>query len=212
MKLTFTILSITIALGIYSAANAHHPGENLDKFMFSEEIYFEVMDKLTAPSFDLVDADGNIVKLSDFDDKVVVLNFIFANCQDFCPLHAELIAEVQTMINDSPMKNEVQFLSITTDPTNDTSDVLKTYGPSHGLDPVNWRFLTKYSEQPENITRTLAEEYGLTFSSTDDGLQMHGVVTHIIDREGRFAARFHGLQFKWLNMVLYINGLINNWR
>lgn len=38
---------------------------------------------------------------------------------------------------------------------------------------------------------------------------MHGVVTHVIDLGGRFAAKFHGLRFDPLNMVLYINGLTN---
>jgi protein SCO1/2 len=41
---------------------------------------------------------------------------------------------------------------------------------------------------------------------------MHGAVTHVIDRGGRFAAKFHGLRFDTLNMVLYINGLTNNVR
>lgn len=39
---------------------------------------------------------------------------------------------------------------------------------------------------------------------------MHGVVTHVIDRGGRLAAKFHGLRFEPVNMVLYLNGLINN--
>jgi protein SCO1/2 len=35
------------------------------------------------------------------------------------------------------------------------------------------------------------------------------VVTHIIDRGGRWAANFHGLRFAAINMVLYVNGLTN---
>ena len=34
-------------------------------------------------------------------------------------------------------------------------------------------------------------------------------MTHIIDRQGRWAANFHGLRFKSLNLVLYVNGLTN---
>ena len=36
------------------------------------------------------------------------------------------------------------------------------------------------------------------------------MVTHVIDRRGRWAANFHGLRFDSLNLVLYINGLVNN--
>jgi protein SCO1/2 len=43
----------------------------------------------------------------------------------------------------------------------------------------------------------------------DDGYQTHGVVTHVIDRGGRWAANFHGLDFAPVNLVLYINGLVN---
>jgi protein SCO1 len=36
---------------------------------------------------------------------------------------------------------------------------------------------------------------------------MHGVVTRVIDRAGRWRANFHGLRFEPVNLVLYINGL-----
>ncbi len=34
--------------------------------------------------------------------------------------------------------------------------------------------------------------------------------THVIDRDARWAANFHGIRFDSVNMVLYVNGLINN--
>ena len=62
-----------------------------------------------------------------------------------------------------------------------------------------------------DTTRKLADAYNVQFEPVDDGQQIHGVVIHVIDRERRFAAKFHGLKFGRVNMVLYINGLINNW-
>lgn len=212
MKSIFVLAPAIVVLGIPYIAEAHHPGAAIDEFMGSKEKYFEIVDQPTAPSFELVDAGGNVVKLSDFSEKIVVLNFAYASCPDVCPLHAEMISSVQAMINGSPMKDAIQFLTVTTDPINDTSGVLREYGPDHGIDPVNWRFLTSGTEQPDDMTRSLADAYGLKFSSTDDGLQMHAVVTHIIDRNGRFAAKFHGLRFEPVNLVLYLNGLMNNWR
>lgn len=78
-----------------------------------------------------------------------------------------------------------------------------------GLDAHNWMFLTKQPESPEDATRKLAETYNVRFKPVDGDQQMHGVVTHVIDREGRFAAKFHGLRFDSLNLVLYIHGLTN---
>ena len=195
-------------LALAAPAAAHHPGDNLDEVMGSKEEYFQAIDK-PAPSFALRDARGDTVTLDAFSDKVVILHFIYAGCPDVCPLHAEKLAEVQAMINQSPMKDMVQFITITTGPVNDTPEVLEAYGPAHGLDPANWTFLTTRPEQSEEATRTLAEAFGHRFTKTDDGYQTHGVVTHVIDRTGRWAANFHGLRFESLNLVLYVNGLTN---
>src|SRR3546814_15842350 len=92
------------------------------------------------------------------------------------------------------MKDRWQFVSITTDPANDTPDMLKAYGPAHGLDPANWVFLTAGPDQGEDTTRKLVEAYGHRFMITEDGLQVHGVVTHVIDRGGPWSANFHGLK------------------
>ena len=81
---------------------------------------------------------------------------------------------------------------------------------THGLDPHNWTFLTTRKGQAEDATRKLSEEYNVRFEPLEGGQQMHGVVTHVIDRGGRFAAKFHGLKFDPLNLVMYVNGLTNN--
>jgi protein SCO1 len=191
-----------------ATARAHHPGADLDQMMGDKERFFQVIDE-PAPPFELADPDGSIVRLSDFADKILVLNFVFAGCTDVCPLHSALIADVQAKINVTPMQDLVQFITVTTDPSVDTSDVLKAYGEQHGLDPRNWMFLTRRPGDPETATRDLGRLYDLVFVPLDDGQQMHGVVTHVIDRGGRFAAKFHGLRFEPLNLVLYINGLTN---
>jgi len=201
-----TVLFAVLALAAPALAN--HPGDNLDEVMGGKEEYFQAIDK-PAPPFALRDARGDAVTLDAFSDKVVILHFIYTGCPDVCPLHAEKLAEVQAMINQSPMKDMVQFITITTDPVNDTPEVLEAYGPAHGLDPANWSFLTTRLDQSEDATRTLAEAFRHHFAPTEGGYQTHGVVTHVIDRTGRWAANFHGLQFQSLNLLLYVNGLTN---
>jgi protein SCO1/2 len=202
-------LGLLLALAWVIPAAAHHPGADLDRVMSSKEKYFQLIDE-PAPAFELVGAGGKHVTLADFSDKVVVLHFIYASCPDVCPLHAEKLADVQAKINLSPMKDMVQFVTITTDPEKDTAEVLGDYGPAHGFDPANWTFLTTLPSQAEDSTRALAKTFGHSFTEGEDGYQTHGVVTHVIDRGGRWAANFHGLRFESVNLVLYINGLINN--
>jgi protein SCO1/2 len=202
LALPFFLFNVPVSI-------AHHPGVDLDKVMGSKEKFFQLTDR-KSPEFVLRDAAGKTVTLTSLGDRIVVLHFIYTNCPDVCPLHAERIAKIQSMINQSPMRDMVRFITITTYPVNDTADILKAYGPAHGLDPINWSFLTTTPDQPEDTTRKLAEAFGHKFIKSDGVYQVHSVVTHIIDRNGRWAANFHGLRFEPVNMVLYINGLINN--
>jgi len=128
-----------------------HSLEEVDQDLRDKDKYFQPVDS-EAPSFSLQDADGRVVSLAGLRGKVVVLNFIYTNCPDVCPLHAERIAELQVMINQTPMKAMVEFVTITTDPKRDTGEVLRDYGKAHGLDPVNWVFLTATPDQPEDST------------------------------------------------------------
>ena len=146
--------------------------------MFEMEPYFQAIDAAQAADFELQDSEGYPVRLSDFSDKVVILHFIYANCLDICPLHAEKIAAVQASINDGPMKDLVQFISITTDPVNDTPDVLRDYADQHGLDPSNWVILTKRPDQSDDATRLLARKYGLEFTIDAHPRSKNGFAAH----------------------------------
>ncbi|MBT1160249.1 SCO family protein [Aminobacter anthyllidis] len=199
--------ALVLVAALATAVSAHSLDE-VETMIGGNEKYFQPIDK-PAPDFTLRTADGRTVQLADLRGKVVVLNFIYTSCPDVCPLHAEKIAEVQKLVNDTPMKDRVTFVMVTTDPSNDTADVLRSYGPAHGLDPVNWLFLTTIQDEPEDTTRKLAESFGHKFTKTDDGYQMHGIVTHVIDGDGTWKANFHGLKFDTVNLVTFVNALTN---
>lgn len=205
--------AITFGLGLFllfagSFQASAHSLESLENQLYNEEKYFQPLDQ-EAPDFTLRDSDGKTVGLRDLRGEVVVLHFVYTNCPDVCPLHAERIAEIQEMVNQTPMRDLVQFVTVTTDPRNDTPEVMRKYGQAHGLDSMNWTFLTSGPDRL-TATRELVERFGHKFTEGDDGIQVHSVVTHVIDREGRWRANFHGLEFEPTNLVLFINALIND--
>jgi len=164
--------TLVLALVLAAAAPAawSHSLKDLQAQLGDREKYFQPIDK-DAPAFMLQDADGHSVSLADFRGKVVVLNFIYTNCPDICPLHAERIAEIQGLVSQSPMKQQVEFITITTDPSWDKGEVLRNYGHAHGLDPANWIFLTIKPDQAEDTTRKLAEQFGHRFDKTEEGIR-----------------------------------------
>ncbi len=204
----FALALIAGATAPTAAPVAAHSLEELEGKLKKGEKYLQVVHE-PATEFTLQDADGREVGLADFRGKVVVLNFVYASCPDVCPLHSERIAEIQEMLNPTPMRDIVQFITITTDPANDAPEVMKAYGPVHGLDPVNWVFLTSGQSQPA-ATREIAGRYGLKFTPVKDDYLLHGLVTFLIDKSGNMRAKYHGLKFKPVNFVMHVNALTND--
>ncbi len=201
-------MAMVTAIALAASAAQAHSLKELEDSLTQREAYVEFVER-PAPPFRLVDTDGRAVSLADFKGKVVVLNFIYTFCPDVCPLHSAQIASMQEDINRTPMRDLVQFISITTDPERDTPQVMRDYGAHQGLDPANWRFLTSADGRPQ-ATRTLARDYGLKFTTGDGGYLLHVVVTHVFDRDVNLRARYHGLKVDPLNIILHVNALTND--
>ncbi len=204
-----TVLGMMLSVLALAPVAVAHSLKELEAELGGREQYFQPIDK-DAPQFALEDSEGRPVALVDFRGKVLALHFIYTHCPDVCPLHLDRIAEIQSLVDQSPMKDQVQFITITTDPSRDRGNVLIDYGRVHGVDASNWAFLTTNPDQAEDTTRQLAGEFGHTFEKTKDGYQIHGIVTHVIDKEGRWRANFHGLKFEPTNLVVFMNALVND--
>jgi protein SCO1/2 len=210
MSVRILMLSAVVMLMGIVPAYADHPKGNIDAYMKAHEPYFQVIDLPSAPPFELIDAKGNKVRLSDFKNKVVVLNFTSTHCQNGCERQAAVIADIQQKVNITPLKADVQFITISADLTNDAQDAMKNYAQTHGFGGTNWLFLTASKDANVATTRTLIEAYNIRAELAENDQETEGVVTHVIDKGGRFAAKFHGLKFGPINLILYISGIIDN--
>lgn len=90
----------------------------------------------------LLTQDGETVRFySDvLKDRIVLLNVIFTSCNDACPLITRKLRDVREALG--ARAEEVLFVSLTSDPLNDTPPVLKAFARQQGADQVNWLFLT----------------------------------------------------------------------
>lgn len=199
-------LGFLVTVATLAWSHSLHDAETAIK---EQERYAQFVDRV-APPFALFDSAGDPVSKSDLAGRVVVLNFLYTRCADECPLHMNLIAELQHQVEEKGLGEEVAFITIATD-TEDIAGTrrnMKAYGRNFNLDPGNWRFLYRDEASVPNATRDLAQAYGLKFSEVGENLQIHGVVTHVIDQEGRMRARFHGLDFKPRNLLSYLDVLV----
>lgn len=198
---------VTLSLFAVTLASAHSL-KDLEALLVAKEKYFQSLDK-AAPDSALKELGGRSVRLSDLRGKVVVVYFTQVGGADACPPHSDRIAEIQSMVNQTPMKEQVQFVTITTDQGNNRSRVLRTLGEQHRLDATNWVLLTSDGEQSEDATRKLAAQFGHNVEQERE-CRPDGVITHVIDKEGRWRANFRSLHFEPTNLVVFINALVND--
>ncbi|CAD5108977.1 SCO family protein [Zestomonas carbonaria] len=87
-------------------------------------------------------------------DRLVLLNVIFTHCNDACPLITRKLKEVRDALGE-PLAREVYFISLTSDPHNDSPQVLKEFAAKHGVDSPNWLFLTGPKERVDLVLSRL---------------------------------------------------------
>lgn len=100
--------------------------------------------------FELTDHQGRTRRLADFDDRVVLLFFGFANCPDVCPTTLVDLAQVLGKLGTD--SERVQVLFVTVDPERDTPQRLADYVTKFHPD-----FLGLYTDPSR--TASLAKEF-----------------------------------------------------
>jgi protein SCO1 len=119
------------------------------------------------PNIPLTDQNGRTVHLYDdlLKGKTVVINLIYTQCKDSCPLETARLVQVRQMLGNHVGK-DVFFYSISIDPEHDTPEALKAYAEKFHAGP-DWLFLTGKKEDINLAARKL----GLYF---DPGLNRDG--------------------------------------
>jgi protein SCO1/2 len=84
-------------------------------------------------------------------DKVVTLNFFFAECDEICPTVMGNLAEVQRILGEK-VGRDVFMYSVTLRPEEDTVNVLKHRRKMFGAGP-GWTFLTGKPDDIEKLRK-----------------------------------------------------------
>jgi protein SCO1/2 len=138
-------------------------------------------DSKAASDFELIGQDGQPVRLSDFKNKIVLLDFGFTHCPNICPMALANIAAVYRKLTPEEQAR-VQVLFVTVDPRRDTPEVLRGYVRFFDRSFIG---LTGSAEQIE----TTKKEYGVYSEEIarpgGDYTVDHSAYLYILDRQHR---------------------------
>ncbi|HET6720939.1 MAG TPA: SCO family protein [Rhodocyclaceae bacterium] len=107
---------------------------------------------------ELLTQDGRTVRFySDvLADRVVLINVVYTNCEDACPLITRKLIEVRQRLEEKVGK-EVWFVSISTDPERDSPQALKKFAQAQCADEQRWFFLTGAKANVDQVLKRLGQ-------------------------------------------------------
>ena len=159
--------------------------------------------------FSLMNFDGNMTNLSDFEGQVLIVSFVYSRCPDVCPIvSANLRWVAEQLPND--YGTNFSIIAITVDPWWDTSGVLAEYAMRQAID---WPHLTGDVEtmQPiwesfhvglQTYLNTSATEENSTEENQTSGrhhpdyLVDHSTATIIIDKNHQQRVRWNDMDWE----------------
>jgi len=89
-------------------------------------------------------------------DKTVVINFVYTNCLDACPLQTAKLVQVKESIGDL-FGDRVHFVSISIDPERDTPEALLEFAKQQRADHPGWTFVTGEKTNIDHIVKKLGQ-------------------------------------------------------
>ena len=136
-----------------------------------------------APDFDLRGSNGDVLKISHYRGKVVLLAFGFTSCTAVCPTTLNTFAMARRKLAATAAAN-VQVIYVTVDPQRDDIPRLKKYLGS--FDPT---FVG--GTGTEEQLAAVRKDYGISAQKQvlgDSYTYAHSSFTYLIDRNGRIRA------------------------
>lgn len=100
----------------------------------------------------LITQEGKTVRFySDvLHGRVVLINFIYTNCDQSCPVVTQQLIQVRNMLGERFGK-EIFFVSISNDPERDSPEAMREFAQNQGADEDGWYFLTGEKDDVNRI-------------------------------------------------------------
>ena len=140
--------------------------------------------------FRMMNATGEEISLSDWNNKVVVAHFFFTHCPVVCP---KMISNVKKVQNAFRNNTGILINSFTVDPQRDTGKTLTTYAQKFHIDQSNWNLLTGDKKE---IYRLARKSFLVTATDGDGGDDdfIHSDQLVLIDGKQRIRGFYSGVR------------------
>ena len=138
------------------------------------------------PDFHLTNQNDRVISLADLRGKVWVADIIFTRCPGPC---RTMTARMEELQNDVGAGEPVRFVTLTSDPENDTPAAMRKFAGQFQADSARWWFLTGERKELRDLA---VNDFKFTVvekppgdRTVPDDLFIHSTWFALIDREGK---------------------------
>lgn len=140
--------------------------------------------------FTFTNQEGQQISLNDLKGKPWIADFVFTNCNTVCPPMTANMAKLQEKLKQENL--DIQLVSFSVDPKQDTPEVLKEFGKKFDADHTSWHFLTGYDQ--ETITNLAKKSFKTIVQNDPSSDQViHGTSFYLVDQQGNVVKKYDGL-------------------
>ena len=148
--------------------------------------------------FKLMNQDGQLKTIADWNNKIVIADFFFTHCPVVCPKLTKSLKRVQETYKG---ENEMVFNSFTVDPERDSAGQLKKYANQFNIDTYNWNLLTGNKREIYKLARN---SFMIVATDGDGGTDdfIHSENLVLIDKQKRIRGYYAGTSDKEVNQLI----------
>jgi len=144
-RIIFALFVVIISI-LYINTKKQSPNLNPNRWPTNINYFIRDLHKVTY--FSYPDQNDIAFSVNELKNKVTVVDFFFTSCPMICPDMMRYMREIAIDYKNNP---NVQFLSISVDPLNDTKAVINNYILRHEANFNSWYFLGSDSSSIEAL-------------------------------------------------------------
>lgn len=175
-KWTWLLLLLALIMASYLAVNSLNVGKE------KLPVIGEVQD------FSLENVNGDQITLADTQGKARLVYFFFTQCPDVCPITTFMLSQTQKiLVEDGSFGKDVEFVSISFDPENDTREAIKAFADRFKANYEGWYFLRG---DQEAIRKLATNSFKVLIAGNTKENFVHANRIALVDRDNRLRALY----------------------
>ena len=203
VKVLLLVLTFLVTLKSYGSDKEslilpyYNSGEFTPHWFTPQSVELDDFHKVS--NFSFLNQNGEYVSQNTLENKLYVASFFFTSCPGICPkMRSQLFKVQQAFVNDE----QVNIISHSIQPSNDTVSVLKKYADEHGVISGKWHLVTGERDDIYDIARNayFANEDLGEFVSNQDFLHTENLV--LVDHNRHIRGIYNGLNKTSVNHLI----------